>query len=272
MVRQIDIEIFDYSERLGLSDVERTIKSAANCFPNLSSEIDKLSIFVFNSEQIEEGTDIEKISYHTGPLPMGERLRWNLMYSLRYKKNAGWIEVNIEKFMNSSDTERKFIARHELGHIFLCGPVPPVPQVMLKKHKWILGYWKEFKVNSLMMGLFPELTIQYMHENPQGFSKLKNGNDLNRYQASDERILVVVKKCASLQMELTVLKKAPSPLKKKAWKTIEKLHLERMEFIKRQASQIRPQLKDICIWFTEECLENPELLVRRILELSFLNL
>lgn len=58
MTQQIDIEINNYSEKFGLSDVERTIKSAVNDFPNLSSEINKLSVFVFNSKQIQEGTDI----------------------------------------------------------------------------------------------------------------------------------------------------------------------------------------------------------------------
>ena len=114
MVQQIDIEINDYSEKLGLSDVERTIKSAVNDFSNLSSEIDKLSIFVFNSKQIQEGTDIEKMRFHSG-LTLRSEPGWDLMYAYR-NKNIGLIEVNIEKFMNSSDTRRKFVARHELGH------------------------------------------------------------------------------------------------------------------------------------------------------------
>lgn len=273
MVQQIDIEINDYSEKLGLPDVERTIRSAVNDFSKLPSKIDKLSVFVFNSKQIQEGTDIEKMRFHTGLPIIGKRLKWDLMYCYW---DIGLIEVNIERFMNSSDIRRRFVARHELGHVFLSGPSAQVTlkdvhidaslEPIVRKHMiWLLERWKEFKVDSLMMRLFPQLTIQHMNENP-GFPKLKN--ELNRYHTPFERLLVAINLEINCEMELTVLNKAPSSLKKKVWKSIEKLHSERMEFLKRQAFQIRPKLRDVHAWFTQEHLENPELLVRRVLELS----
>jgi len=267
-----------YSQKIGLSDVEKTIKSAVNDFTNLSSKIDKLYVFVFDSKEIQQGTDIEKMLFHSGLEFRSKRPIWSLIYS-NCNKKIGLIEVNAEEFLDSSSTRRKFVARHELGHIFLSGPsnivtLENVPinaslEPIIKKHlNWILEMWKEFKVNSLMMKLFPELTIQYMYENPKGFSKLKDQTELRRCQTPFESLLVSIKLEITCEMELLVLNKAPSSLKRKHWKSIRRLHQERMEFLKSQALLIRPELRDIHKWFTEEYLENKELLVRRVLELS----
>jgi len=249
MVQQIDIEINDYSEKLGLSDVERTIKSAVNSFPNLSSEIDKLSIFVFNSKQIQERIDKEKMRFHTGLTFRSEPIL-DLMYSYR-NKNTGLIKVGIEKFMNSSNTRRRFVARHELGPIFLSGLSTEVTlkDVKISTHlvptikehlNWVLEMWKGFKVDSLMMKLFPELTIKCMHENPKQFSTLRNKNKSSRYRTHFERLLASIKLELTCEMELVVLSKAPSSLKKKPWKSIEKLHLEIMECLRGRLFKFSP--------------------------------
>lgn len=276
MVDRIDIEVIDYTQIGGLSDIKKTIRSAVIDFPNLSGKIDKLYVFVFHSKQILEGIDIERMRFHTGLTFRSKRPSWSLMYSKSSNK-VGLIEVNAEEFLDSSDVRKKLVARHELGHIFLSGPSTLVTlknvvidanlRPIVEKHfNWILEMWKEFKVNSLMMSLFPELTIQYMHENPKSFSKLKDQKELRRCQTSFEKLLVSIKLGVTCEMELAVLNKAPSSLKKKHWKSIERLHCERMEFITDQAVQLRPELKALPRWFTEECLENKELLVERILE------
>jgi hypothetical protein len=276
MVQNIDIEINDYSGKLGLSDVERTITSAVNDFPHLTRRIDKLSVFVFDSRQIQEGIDIEEIRFQSG-LPVRSEPKWDLMYSW-WSKNIGLIEVNIEKFMNSSSIRRKFIARHELGHIFLSGPPDAVTLkdvsidnslkgIVDSELKTIRTIWKEYKVNSLMMRLFSRLTLQYMYENTVGYSQSKDREILKLCQIPFERLLVAIRLIIICEGELAMLEKAPSSLRKKVWKSIKKLHSERMAVLKRQAFQIRPELRDVRRWFPEECLENKELLKRRVLEL-----
>jgi len=275
--RQIDIKIWNYSKKPGLSNVRGTIRSAVDDFPNLSNRIGKLYVFVFNSKQVEEGVDIERMRSHIG-LPRGKLKGWDLMCS-DWNKDIGLIEVRIEEFNRSSDTRRKFIARHELGHVFLSGPPSAVTlqevsidsrlkDTFYREVYKILIVWQEYKVDSLMARLFPELTIQYMYENPAGYSQTEDRKRLNRCQTPFKKLLFAIRLMIICETQLAILKEIPSSLRKKMWKSIRRLHSERIEPIKHQTLQIRPKLRDFHAWFTEEHFENPELLIRRVLELS----
>lgn len=278
MVQQIDVEMNDYSENLCMSDVEETLKSAVDDFPDLSKRIKKLSVFVFDSKQIEEGFDVEKMRSRCG-LPREDPIKgWGMMVSY-WNEDVGLIEVKIEEFRSASETHRKFIARHELGHIFLSGPPYTVAlkdisidyslkDIVDREVTKILTIYTEYKVNSLMMRMFPELAVQDMNENPAGFSRTKDREILDQYQVPFEKLLVAIRLIIIYKGWLAILERAPSSLREKVWESIRSLHSERIELLKRQALEIHPELRDVPAWFTEEHLENPELLVRRALELS----
>lgn len=107
-----------------------------------------------------------------------------------------------------------------------------------------------------------------MDENPAGHSQTKDQEILNRYQKPSERLLVAISLMIIYETWLSILKKTPSSLRKKVWKSIKGLHSERIILLKRQALHLRPELRDVREWFAEGYLENLELLVRRVLELS----
>jgi len=274
------IDIINYSGKANSSDIEEIFRQAVNDFPTLSNELDTLLVFVFSSKQIQERTDMNEIRFHASRY--GLRLKsepgWDLMYSW-WGKNIELIEVNIDKFMNATDTSRRFIARHELGHRYLHGPEAHVAlneklmgsksaNIVNKEIDRILTLWKEYKVNSLMMRLFPELTIQYMFENSIGFSSSKDKEILNRYSRPFEKFLAALRLMIIGETQLAILSEAHPSLKEERWKSIEKLHSDRIASLKVLASEIRPELKELRIWFAEECLEDPKLLTKRILELS----
>jgi hypothetical protein len=255
----------------------RTVQSAIKDFSMLAGEIDELLVYVFSSKQIRDGFDVQRIHSDTGMTFRSSRPAWKSAYGIRSDRK-GLIEINADEFLSSSKIERKFVARHEMGHIVLSGPPTDVKielglidcdlRPIYGRHlNWVLEMWKEFKVNSLIMELSPQLTIRYMNENPKGFSRQNDERMLRQYQTGFENLLVSVKLEVTGEMQLRILEKAPMSARKRLWKSVESLHSDRVQHLKRHAFQIRPELRQIEPWFSESCLEDKESLVRRIIEL-----
>lgn len=278
LVILFDIETWNYSMKPGSSDVRKIIRSAVNDFPDLSDRIGKLYVFIFNSKQIKEGIDIEKLCSHIDLSRRKPLKGWDMMRS-DWTNDIASIEVRIEEFMSSSETRRKFVARHELGHIFLSGPSAcvvlkdilidnNVKNIVDREVERIVTIWQEYKVDSLMVRMFPKLTMQYIAENPAGYSQTKDQQILNRCQTPFERLLVAIRLMIIYKSWLTILEKAPSSLRNRVGESIRSQHSKSVELLKRQALQMRPELRDVDTWFTKECLESAQSLIKRVLELT----